>query len=334
MKKIFLSFLIVLLAVITFAQAPEMLNYQAVVRNSSGDLIKSTSVSLRISILQATETGTAVYTETHNATTNSQGLLNLKIGNGTSSDNFANIDWAGNIYFLKVEMDPAGGTAYSHYSTSQILSVPYALFAKNADMLDGQTGAYYQNASNISSGALDNDRYNSYAELDDANRLDNNSGADILLRTQADTMYGRQSAFYAYNSVTDAVTTVNSTQVEFNMEGFDIGNDFSTTTDLFTVPYRGIYQFNAGVMVGEVIAGDRIALNLTVNGTDQVNLVFNQMAEANDNQTLSGSVTVSLDAGDTVGLSVDSLTDDIYTVFGSTSGLYTYFSGSIAFRRF
>src|SRR4030042_2658946 len=120
MKKIFLSFLIVLLAVITFAQAPEMLNYQAVVRNATGELIKSTSVNFKISILQTTDVGTAVYTETHNASTNAQGLVNLKIGNGTTTDIFADIDWSANVYYLKVEMDPAGGTSYSHFSTTQL----------------------------------------------------------------------------------------------------------------------------------------------------------------------------------------------------------------------
>ncbi|MFO7657335.1 MAG: hypothetical protein R6W78_09725 [Bacteroidales bacterium] len=138
MKKILLTIVTVIIAVITFAQTPEMLNYQAVVRNSSGELIKSTSVTFRISILQATETGTPVYTETHNASTNTQGLVNLKIGNGTTTDNFATIDWSSNVYFIKVEMDPAGGTAYAHYSTSQLLSVPYALNAKQAETVSDE----------------------------------------------------------------------------------------------------------------------------------------------------------------------------------------------------
>ncbi len=332
MKRILLVSVIVFLTLITFAQAPEMLNYQAVVRNTSGDLIKSTSVSFRISILQGTETGTAVYTETHNATTNSQGLVNLKIGNGTSLDNFADITWSANAYFLKVEMDPAGGTAYSHFSTSQLLSVPYALFSKNADMLNGHNFTYYRNATNINSGTLDNSRYDSYGELANANHLDNMNGTDILLRAQADTNYNAQVAFYAYNSVSDAINTSSPTKLEFNSERFDIGNDFNTTTDLFTAPYKGIYQFNAGVMANSITAGDRVTVSLQVNGSDYVTLVFNQTVDP-DNQTLNGSVSISLDAGDTVGLTIDTLTDTAYQVYGATSGRYSFFTGHLVFRK-
>ncbi|QQS51307.1 MAG: hypothetical protein IPM71_00870 [Bacteroidota bacterium] len=132
MKNLFLSLILFLFVSLVFAQTPEMLNYQAVVRNTGGELIKSQSVSFRISVLQTNETGTVVYTETHNATTNTQGIVNLKIGSGTTTDNFVDIEWGADLYFLKVEMDPAGGTAYSHYSTTQLLSVPYALNAKEA----------------------------------------------------------------------------------------------------------------------------------------------------------------------------------------------------------
>ena len=333
MKKFLLFSVCIFIATITFAQAPEMLNYQAVVRNASGELIKSSSVSFRISILKGSETGTAAYTETHNATTNSQGIVNLKIGDGTTSDNFANIDWSSDKFFIKVEMDPAGGTAYSHYSTSQLLSVPYALSSKNADMLDGQGSVYYTNANNINSGSLDYARYNSYGELADAGRLDNSAGGDILERYQADTMYNAQVAFYAYNTASDNVTTVNPTHLEFNGEKFDVGNDFNTTTDLFKAPYKGIYEFNVGVMAGSINAGDRVTIMLQVNDADYTNIIFNQTVDS-DNQSLVGSVTLALSAGDTVGLTIDTLSDNAYTVYGSSKGLYTYFTGHIVFRRF
>lgn len=87
------------------------------------------SVSAKITILQGSETGTPVYTETHTATTNENGLLTLFVGGGTSSDDFTAIDWGAGPYFIKREIDPNGGTNYLISGTGQFLSVPYALYA-------------------------------------------------------------------------------------------------------------------------------------------------------------------------------------------------------------
>ncbi len=115
------------------AQAPNKFSYQAVVRNASNVIVASAPVGMRVSILQTTATGTAVYVETHNSTTNANGLAAIEIGGGTLvSGNFGTIDWANGPYFVKTDTDPAGGTSYSITGTSQLLSVPYALNAKTA----------------------------------------------------------------------------------------------------------------------------------------------------------------------------------------------------------
>lgn len=115
------------------AQAPEKMSYQTVVRNSSGVLVANSAVGLRISLLQGTSTGTAVYVETHSVTTNANGLASLAIGGGTVvSGSMASIDWAAGPYFVKTEVDPNGGTSYTISGTSQLMSVPYALFAAHA----------------------------------------------------------------------------------------------------------------------------------------------------------------------------------------------------------
>lgn len=132
MKKIFTLIGAVLFTASMFAQAPQKFSYQAVVRNSSNSLVASTSVGVRISVLQGSSTGTAVYVETHTATTNANGLVALEIGNGTPvTGTLAAIDWANGPYFIKSETDPAGGTSYSIVGTSQMLSVPYALYSLN-----------------------------------------------------------------------------------------------------------------------------------------------------------------------------------------------------------
>jgi len=116
-----------------FAQAPQKLSYQAVIRNSSNALVTSTNVGMQISILQGSETGTVVYTDTQTPTTNANGLVSIEIGGGAG---FNTIDWSAGPYFIKTETDPAGGTAYTIIGTSQLLSVPYALHAKTAETVE------------------------------------------------------------------------------------------------------------------------------------------------------------------------------------------------------
>ena len=112
-----------------FAQAPQKMSYQAVIRNSGGVLVTSTSVGMKISIIQASFT---VYSETQTAITNVNGLVSLEIGGGTVVlGSFAAIDWANGPYFIKTETDPTGGTNYTISGTSELLSVPYALFSAN-----------------------------------------------------------------------------------------------------------------------------------------------------------------------------------------------------------
>lgn len=137
MRKIYAILSAVLLTVSVFlpnrqasAQAPQKMSYQAVIRNSSNALVTNTQVGMQISILQGSASGTAVYTETQIPTTNANGLVSIEIG-GTAV--FEAIDWANDIYFIKTETDPAGGTNYTITGTSQLLSVPYALYAKKAD---------------------------------------------------------------------------------------------------------------------------------------------------------------------------------------------------------
>ena len=135
MKK-FITFLsAVLLTVSVFAQSPEKMSYQAVIRNSSNQLVTNQAVGMQISILQGSASGTAVYVETQTPTTNANGLISIEIGGGTViNGDFATIDWANGLYFIKTETDPSGGSTYTIAGTSQLLSVPYALHGKTAEL--------------------------------------------------------------------------------------------------------------------------------------------------------------------------------------------------------
>ncbi|NOX48047.1 MAG: hypothetical protein GXO89_13820 [Chlorobi bacterium] len=119
------------------AQSPEKMKYQAVIRNSNGQVITDQSVGMQISILQGGPTGTVVYVETQTPTSNANGLIATEIGTGTViSGDFTTIDWANGPYFMKIETDPTGGTNYTITGTNQLLSVPYALHSKTADSLN------------------------------------------------------------------------------------------------------------------------------------------------------------------------------------------------------
>ena len=129
MKKIIILSLL-FISLISFAQVPQGISYQAIALNTSGNPVVSSNVRLRLSVLDASSSGSVLYSETHLKTTNAQGLFNLVIGQGTVvSGVFNTINWALNTKFLKVEMDATGGTTYVLVGTTQLLSVPYALAA-------------------------------------------------------------------------------------------------------------------------------------------------------------------------------------------------------------
>ena len=133
MKKLITMTIMVLAAAVAMAQAPEKFTYQAVVRNASNQLVANAPVGVRVSILQGSANGSAVYVETQTATTNANGLITLQIGGGNVQQGvFADIDWANGPFFLKTETDPNGGSDYTVTSTQQLLSVPYALYAREA----------------------------------------------------------------------------------------------------------------------------------------------------------------------------------------------------------
>jgi hypothetical protein len=132
MKKIFLIVAGLFLTAGLFAQAPQKMSYQAVIRNANNTLVTSTAVGMKISILQGSSTGTVVYSETQVPNTNANGLVSLEIGTGTPViGSFAAINWATGPYFIKTETDPTGGANYSISGTNQLMSVPYALFSAN-----------------------------------------------------------------------------------------------------------------------------------------------------------------------------------------------------------
>ena len=134
MRKVLLFGLLTIISIQLIAQAPNYFNYQAVIKNNSGELITDQNVKFRITIIEGSTTGSEIYSETHDVTSNNSGVCNLKIGNGADqSSDFSLIDWSGNNYYLKVELDQTGGTSFIDLGTVQLLSVPYSLHANSAN---------------------------------------------------------------------------------------------------------------------------------------------------------------------------------------------------------
>ncbi len=130
MKKITTTIAMMMaMALSLFAQIPQTMSYQAVVRNAENAIVASQSVSIELSVLQGSDEGTAVYTETHNATTNANGLITLELGAGESSDNFSAIDWSAGPYFVKTVAEIDGKQVSG---VSPMLVVPYAKYAETA----------------------------------------------------------------------------------------------------------------------------------------------------------------------------------------------------------
>ena len=130
MKKLY-TLLALVITLITFAQAPQGFNYQATVRNSSGALIVNQNVYFKFNVMLNSQTSVPVFSETHYTPTDDLGQVNLVIGQGTATvGSFSTINWGNGNYYLGIELNT--GTGYVAMGTTQLLSVPYALYANSA----------------------------------------------------------------------------------------------------------------------------------------------------------------------------------------------------------
>ena len=141
MKKIVLVSLITIVFITNLiSQAPNMMSYQAVIWDATGYLVAEKMVSIKISILQGSVTGTSAFSETHRIQTNVNGLVSLMIGGGTNATGkIADINWGAGSYFLKTETDPTGGVNYNIVGTTQLISVPYAMHSNTSNNLNTPT---------------------------------------------------------------------------------------------------------------------------------------------------------------------------------------------------
>lgn len=257
MKRSLTLLAAVLFTASMFGQSPETMSYQAIVRDNSNHLVINSPIGMQISILQGSETGSAVYVETQAPTTNDNGLTSIKIGSGNIiSGSFSTINWSANgPYFIKIETDPAGGTNYSITSVSQLLSVPYALHAKTADSVVGditETDPIFgaSAASNISASDITtwNNKLSSYTETDPAWT---SASANYYTKTNMQTSGSAQLHF---NNVTNKPTT---------LSGYGITDAMSTSHAVNAITTENITAWNNSALPSQTGNNGKF---LTTNG--------------------------------------------------------------------
>ncbi|MDT0553971.1 hypothetical protein RM519_11985, partial [Urechidicola sp. P050] len=276
MKKIYFLFFAFIITSTAFSQAPNKMSYQAVIRDGANDLIKDTSVGIRITILQGSDSGSIVYTETHVKNTNANGLVTLEIGTGTTLNEFSAIDWSDGPYFIRNETDPLGGVSYTIVGTSELLSVPYALFALNGGGA-GTDGADGKSAYEV---AVENGFAGTEADwllsLQGADGADGNDGTDGTNGADGKSAYevavddgfvGDETAWLASlqgadgTNGTDGATGPQGPQGDPGVDGAD-GADGSNGID-----GKSAYQ----IAVDDGFIGDETAWLASLQGPDGTN---------------------------------------------------------------
>jgi uncharacterized protein (TIGR02145 family) len=220
MKKLF-TLLALAITLIATAQAPQGFNYQATVRNSSGALIVNQNVLFKFNIMQNSQTSLPVYSETHQAPTDDLGQVNLTIGTGTpTTGTFAGINWANGTYYLGIELNT--GSSYVAMGTTQLLSVPYALYANSA-------GNSQASIPNLASVLAVNNGANS---LQIKNLSDPSDAQDAVTKSYIDAQLQAQVA-----QLQAQITALQSANVA-PLPNVTIGTQIWSSTNLDVTTYR------------------------------------------------------------------------------------------------
>jgi len=231
MKRLITGILAVILAVCVSAQAPQKMSYQAVVRNSAGELVKSQTIGMKVSILQGSETGAVIYNETLTPATNANGLV-------TTVLSINDIDWSSGPYFIKTETDPTGGTNYGIVGISPLLSVPYSLYSETSE---SALTADYNNLSNLPTlfdgqynslfglPTLFDGKYTSLTELPTLfdGQYNSLSGLPTLFDSKFTSLTDKPTTLTGYG-ITDAMSTLHPANeiTEINKQYWNIAHSW------------------------------------------------------------------------------------------------------------
>jgi len=343
MKKIIYLFFFI--TTVAFSQTPEKISYQAVVRDAENQLLSNQSVGIRVSILSGSNQGNSVYQETHTSVTNSNGLLSFQIGNGTVvSGNFETIDWGNGPYFIKTETDPTGGTSYSIVSTSQFLSVPYALYAKSSGTtagwsLEGNEGT---DPTIQFIGTTDNSPLNFRVNNEKAGKVDG-TAANTFLGYQSgnsvttglnNTSYGFKSLFSTtqgnYNTAMgNQALYSNTTGTNNTANGNEALYNNTTAIQNTAIGFRALYTNSTGIQNTAVGA-----VSLFSNSTGNNNVAVGKHSlyantVGNDNSSLGyQSLMNNISGNNNVAIGKHSLFSNVDGSNNTALGYMAYYQGS------
>ncbi|MEW7291037.1 Lcl domain-containing protein [Aquimarina sp. 2304DJ70-9] len=309
MKKALLSFFAVTtIALSSFGQAPEGFKYQAVVRDAGNLILNNQAVGLQLTIQQGAIAGTAVYTETFTITTNAYGLVNLEIGSGTTTDDFASIDWANGPYFIETAVDINGGTNFSVMGTSQLMSVPYALHANTAE-----------NVINDSVNDADSDPLNEMntSVVLNGTDLETTDGGGTIVTDLSSLQDGVTDADANPNNEMNTSVVLNGTNLETTDGGGTIVTDLSSLQDgVNDADANPNNEMNTSVVLngtdlettdgGGTIVTDLSSLQDGVTDADA-----NPNNEMNTSVVLNGTDLETTDGGGTIVTDLSSLQDGV-----------------------
>ena len=264
-----LTFAVIFITQYGYSQAPEGINYQAVLRKSNGQLWSNYALTSKIEINQGNFSGPTVYAESHNSTSNNQGIVNYVIGNGTVlAGNFESIDWGLGPYYLKLSVNFNNGDGMQVYGIQQLVSVPYALHAKVADSIAGGVGGSGggtddQNltGANLNGTELQIDIEDGNPAIVDLSPLQDGTGTDDQNLTGAN---------------------LNGTELQIDIED---GN--STTVDLASL------QDGTGTddqnLTGATLNGTELQIDIEDGNSTIVDLAPLQDGTGTDDQNLTGA---------------------------------------------
>lgn len=256
-----------------FSQSPQKMSYQAVIRNAANVLVSNSTVGIKISILQGSASGTAVYRETHSVATNVNGLATLEIGNGVVvSGNFTTINWANGPYFIKTETDPLGGTNYTISGTNQILSVPYALLSEKA-----VNPTYPASASDDSATVLSVTTRNSWVDDPDISLIVPESGRYLL------SFYGRALNSNTYSNSETGWDSDCKVRVFNNTTSTELFNQVAVRAhvDLFD---------NAANYLRYITLDPSRSMMVNLNQGDELKIQYNQITVGSPVPTTSWTI--------------------------------------------
>ena len=310
MKKIIICFFFSLFVNSIYSQSPNNFTYQSVVRDASGKLMSNKEISFRISILKSSQNGSSVYSEEHTVTTNTNGLATMIIGKGLSADEMDTIDWSDGPYYLKVEVDPEGGFNFIAEDTTQLLSVPYALYSNSSGSTLTITGQDYLTISNneITVNKVDlTDDVEGILAVENGG-TGSSTAPMVGVITAADAASARNvlglstvASSGSYNDLTDKLTAG---------ANIDITNGVISSTDTNT-------EYSAGT-------------GITIDGNNAISSTITQYTDADAQAALTAGTNIDITNG--VISSTDTNTEytagtgisiDINNTISSTSTEYT-----------